>query len=237
MKDSQVMKSWSEAVATRNLLLLSNVIMAGVLAVLVLAYIFSEPKIIAVTENEVYGELSVHGDKANQNFQQAWAYSVSNLIGNLNPRNIGFVKKALMRVLSPRLQVEIEPMLDRQAELIKMRDIRQVFIAEDMIHDPDSDLITIWGQKLTFIKGEPKADSKWSYEFKVEVRKGLPRIVHIDQYPGTPRKRKEAMAAREQAGAKEPTSQPYYDQALEVGALEAAAELQVKEEIQGESND
>lgn len=239
-KDSQVGKSWSAAVASGNLQLVGNFCLSIGVVVLIMMLFFKEAEIIAVPEQQIFGELSVQGKKANRNYQQSWALSTAQLIGNITPENVDFVKSSLMNVLSPLLKFQIEPMLEKQSEVIRMRGIKQVFIAEDLIHEPSTDLITIWGQKLTFIDGTPKSDSKWSYEFKIEVRHGRPRITHIDQYPGTPRKRKQAMEARNQAPPENLSSQPYYDSELEIAVLEAAQDLKEKEAKatnEGETNE
>lgn len=229
---SNAIRTFTDMVASNNITRVANLFLAAGLMFAMMTLFFKDSEVIAIPEQNLFGELSVQGDKANQNYQQAWAYSVSTMIGNINPQNIDFVKKIMMKVLSPQLQVQIEPMLDRQAEMIKMRDIRQVFIADDLMHEPETDLITVWGQKITFIGGEPKADTKWSYEFKVVARNGRPKITHIDQYPGTPRKRNQAMKNRNEAPADDPAAQPYYDSELEVGVLEAASDLKAKEEAE-----
>jgi hypothetical protein len=175
---------------------------------------------------KLVGELSVQGDKANQNYQQAWAYSVSTMIGNINPQNIDFVKKIMMKVLSPQLQVQIKPMLDRQAEMIKMRDIDQVFIADDLMHEPETDLITVWGQKSLSLAESQKQIQRWSYEFKVVARNGRPKITHIEiNTLGTPRKRNQAMKNRNEAPTDDPSAQPYYDSELEVGVFRGCIRL------------
>lgn len=229
VKQSHAIKTFRGMVASNNITRVSNMLLSGGLLLCLGIIFFKDAEVIAIPEQNMFGELSIQGTKANQNYQQAWAYSISSLIGNINPQNVSFVKKTMMNVLSPHLQLQIEPMLDRQAEMIKMRDIRQVFIAEDLMHEPTTDLITVWGQKITFIDGKPKADTKWSYEFKIVANNGRPKVTHIDQYPGTPRKRNEAMAARGQSASDSNASQPYYDKALEVGVLEAARDLQIKE--------
>ena len=229
---SNAIKSFQGMVASNNITRVSNMFLSGALVICLGVIFFKDAEVIAIPEQNMFGELSIKGSKANENYQQAWAYSISSLIGNINPQNVAFVKKTMMNVLSPRLQLQIEPMLDRQAEIIKMRDVRQVFIAEDLMHEPTTDLITVWGQKLTFIDGKPKADTKWSYEFKIVANNGRPKVTHIDQYPGTPRKRKEAMQARGQSDDNSSASQPYYDKELEVGVLEAARDLQIKESEQ-----
>ena len=231
---SASVRSFKSMVASNNISRVANLFLSITVALSALTLFFKDSEVVVIPEQNYFGELTIQGDKANQNYQQAWAYSVSTLIGNINSQNIDFVKKIMMKMLSPQLQVEIEPMLDKQAEMIKMRDIRQVFIADDLIHEPETDLITIWGQKITFIGGEPKADTKWSYEFKITARNGRPKITHLDQYPGTPRKRKQAMEARGDAEPGTLESQPYYDSELEIGVLEAAKDLKVKE--QQESN-
>ncbi|WP_288987703.1 TraE/TraK family type IV conjugative transfer system protein [uncultured Pseudoalteromonas sp.] len=228
-KKSAAIKTFQGAIASNNITRVSNLFLSVAVVLSLITLFFKDAEVIAIPEQNMFGELSIQGQKANQNYQQAWAYSTATLIGNLNPQNVKFVTKTLMNMLSPNLQLEIEPMLNSQAEMIKMRDIRQVFIVEDLMHEPTTDLISVWGQKITFIGGEPKADTKWSYEFKVLARNGRPKITHIDQYPGTPRKRKQAMDAR---GSADPTSadaKPYYDKELEIGVLEAARDLQQKE--------
>ena len=148
---SASVRSFKSMVASNNISRVANLFLSITVALSALTLFFKDSEVVVIPEQNYFGELTIQGDKANQNYQQAWAYSVSTLIGNINSQNIDFVKKIMMKMLSPQLQVEIEPMLDKQAEMIKMRDIRQVFIADDLIHEPETDLITIWGQKIIFV--------------------------------------------------------------------------------------
>lgn len=232
---STVVRSFTQMVASNNITRVSNLFLSVGVAALALSLFLKDTEVVVTPEHNFFGELSVQGDKVNQNYQQAWAYSVSTLIGNINPQNVDFVKKTMMKILSPNLQMQLEPELDKQSEMIKMRNIRQIFIADDLMHEPETDLITVWGQKVTFIDGQPKADTKWSYEFKIKANNGRPRVTYINQYPGTPRKRKEAMAKREkETGVKstQPTAIPYYDTKLEVSVLEAAKEVSEAEAVE-----
>ena len=222
MKKSGLLTSWSEAIASRNIVVASNLILSILLGVVVLMLFFQPPHTIAVTEDNVFGNFEVQGGKSNQHFQQSWAFAVANLLGNIDPGNAKFVKQAILNVLSPRLKVEMEPLLDKQVELIQQRGVKQVFIVDDLIHEPETDLIAIWGRKVTYINNKQRDTERWTYEMKIIARNGKPRVVYLNQYKGSPRKRK----SKGDADDKHKIDDTYFDAQTEIEHLKQAKILQ-----------
>lgn len=222
MKKTGLSKSWSEAIASRNISIASNLLLALSVLILVGMLFFKAPHTIALTETSVFGDMEVIGDKANQNYQQSWAFSVANLLGNIDQSNIKFVKTAVMNVLSPKLKVEMEPLLERQVELIKARGVKQMFMVDDLIHEPETDLIAVWGKKLTYVDNKLRDTERWTYEMKIIAKNGKPRVVYLNQYSGTPRKKKAKSNKNTPARV---IDDAYYDKELEVQHLKAAEEF------------
>lgn len=222
MKKSGLWKSWSEAIASRNISVASNLVLAIAILILTVMLFFKAPHTIALTQDSVFGDMELIGDQANQNYQQSWAFAIANLLGNIDQTNIKFVKTAIMNVLSPKLKVEIEPLLDRQVELIRQRGVKQMFIVDDLIHEPETDLIAIWGKKITYIDNKIRDSERWTYEMKIIAKNGRPKVVYLNQYNGTPRKKKAKTNKKTPARV---IDDAYYDKELEVQHLKAAEQF------------
>lgn len=222
-KKSGLLTSWSEAIASRNISVAANLLLSIAILILAGALFLKAPHTIAITQDNIFGDFEVKGDRANQNFQQSWAFAIANLLGNIDQSNVKFVKTAILNVLSPRLKVTMEPLLERQVELINQRGVKQIFIADDLIHEPETDLIAVWGKKITFIENKIRDTERWTYEFKILAKNGKPKVVYLNQYKGTPRKKKASSNGK--GKQKSVIVDDYYDKELEINHLKAAQAL------------
>jgi conjugal transfer pilus assembly protein TraE len=181
-------KSWSQAMVNHNISKVTNVGLIAVILMLSLK-ILQDPVEVHVNPSTLNEQISIKGNEANSSYKQMWAYAMAELIGNITPHNVGFVKDSITRVLSPRLQAKLEKQIDDMVSLVKAKNVSQLFIVQNMYHNENNDVIYIWGDKKSFVSGEQASSTKWTYEFKISVHNGSPRIVHIDQYKGSPAKR------------------------------------------------
>lgn len=180
-------QSWSQAMVTDNIKTLS---LLGLTVVILLQQIFinDAPIEVRINPTTLTETAIVRGNDANPIYKQSWALAMAELVGNINPRNVEFMKNAVMPILSPKLQVELSRQIDETVTIIKAKNITQIFIVQNMFHNDKNDVIYIWGDKKSFVGNEAASSVKWTYEFKIGVHNGSPRILHVDQYLGTPAK-------------------------------------------------
>jgi len=186
MKNLQIKESFSQAVASRNIAQIANIIMA--LTVLLLAYkVFTQKPIAIVTPPTFTEEFTIQGNKVSDQYKISWAVFVANTIGNTNQRNIEFNKQVVATMLSPNLQENLANGMNRAAELMKTRKITQNYTIQDAVYDPNNDIVYVWGKKMVTAMRQDPITTNWTFELKVEARQGQPRVSYIKQYSGTPK--------------------------------------------------
>ena len=95
---SASVRSFKSMVASNNISRVANLFLSITVALSALTLFFKDSEVVVIPEQNYFGELTIQGDKTNQNYQQAWAYSVSTLIGNINSQNIDFLKKIMILI-------------------------------------------------------------------------------------------------------------------------------------------
>lgn len=177
---------YSEMVATKyfkdiaiTVLALGNLIQIVMLA--------NQDTEVVVTPNQFYQELKIKGNKANEHYMTQHAWSVTALIGNVGPDNVGFVTQSVLKMFSPYLRRQLREALEEEATIIKVRKAKQTFIIEDLMYDPPRNMVWIWGTKTVTTKTGGKDVARWTYEMRIEPWSGVPRITHFDAYKGAPK--------------------------------------------------
>lgn len=186
LKDSQIAKSWSQAIASRNIAQITNLLLAFALVVLIMKMVFHKP-ITIVTPPDFTREFTIQGDKVSDHYKIAWSIFLANTIGNTNQRNITFNKTVITSMLSPNLQDKIGDKMDRAAEILRTRKVNQSFIIEDTRYDSRNDIVYVWGKKTVTAMRQDPITSNWTFEVQVKSSQGAPRVSYLKQYRGNPR--------------------------------------------------
>ena len=186
-KSLSIEKSWSEAIASRNMAQITNICLVIVCLLLSGKLFFSKPHTI-VTPPIFTEPVTMIGDMSSPEYSIGWAIFTAQMLGNINPKNITFTEKVISQMLSPNLQANIADSMSRAAEIMRVRKVQQSFFAQDAVHDPNTGIVYIWGKKTTHAVRREPIIGKWTFEIKVESRNGMPRITYIKQYQGVPSK-------------------------------------------------
>lgn len=156
-------------------------------AVLILTILVSTKNTeVVVMPPDYYEPVVVNGNYANQAYAAGHAMMVANLMGNVNERNIEFVTGVVLRMLSPHLHAELYQAFQTETQVLKNRRARQSFYIEDVMFEPRNNIVFVWGTKRTSLVGQSEISERFTYEFKIEPKNGMPKITHFDAYPGIP---------------------------------------------------
>lgn len=185
-KNLNVSKSWSQAIASRNIALLTSLVLATGFVMLAIKVTLQKPIVVVAPPNFI-NEFTIQGDQVSDAYKISWAIYLASTIGNTNQRNIKFNKDVIGSMLSPNLRESISSKMDRAAEILRTRKVKQSFTIEDTRYDPHNDIVYVWGKKvISTIRQEPIV-SNWTIEAQVKASNGSPRITYLKQYSGTPK--------------------------------------------------
>ncbi|GGP59067.1 hypothetical protein GCM10009347_26850 [Shewanella algicola] len=192
-----IKKSLVDAVTTRNIILLSNLLLSSGLLIFALKFAFFEPGSIVLPNAPITEVIEVQGDWANASFKRGHAIAFAELIGNISKSNINFVKERFLSAATPNLRDQFEEEIDRQIAIISARKLKQRFIIDDIYFDEYQDVVWIWGAREITLPGQSPMTKTWTYEFRIGVSSGMPKISYFKQYPGKPNTRQRVVPAAE----------------------------------------
>lgn len=187
--------SLTEAISVRNITLLSNLMLSLALLLFAFRFWMFEPGAIAIPNAPLTKPIEVRGSWANQSFKQGHAIAFAELIGNISKTNIQFVKQRFLANTTPHLRDQFEDEIERQVSIINARKIKQKFIIEDVYYDEYQDIVWVWGQREITIPRQKPLNKTWTYEFRIGVYGGMPKISYFKQYPGKPNTRTRVVPA------------------------------------------
>ncbi|MGI2115597.1 TraE/TraK family type IV conjugative transfer system protein (plasmid) [Shewanella sp. HL-SH4] len=187
--------SLTEAISVRNVTLLSNILLSVALLIFALKFLNFEPGAIALPNAPLTEPIEVRGSWANSSFKEGHAIAFSELIGNISNTNIKFVKQRFLASATPYLRDQFEEEIERQVSIINARKLKQRFVIEDLHFDEFQDIVWIWGTREITLPNQPVLKKTWTYEWRIGVSGGMPKISYFQQYPGKPNTRQRVVPA------------------------------------------
>jgi conjugal transfer pilus assembly protein TraE len=184
-----IRKSLVDAITTRNVVLLSNILLSIGVLIFALRFAFFEPGTIVIPNAPMTDVIEVRGDWANASFKKGHAIAFAELIGNISKSNINFVKERFLASTTPNLRNQFQDEIDRQIAIITARKLKQRFTIEDIYFDEYQDVVWIWGSREITLPRQAPMTKTWTYEFRIGVSSGMPKISYFKQYPGKPNTR------------------------------------------------
>lgn len=189
--------SWSAAMVKTNFLLVSNVGLVLLLMMSLWSQLNQKPTVV-IKPPVLTGEIRIEDGLPNKEWQESWALYLAHMIGNINPRNVEFVSKQVVAMLSTNLQLEKERDIRRIVDMMRMSNLTQSFEVQDLKYEASNRMVWVWGYKTTQLASsnkqatsatEDSADRRrWTFEFIIRLNElGMPVVTHIDQYDGLPR--------------------------------------------------
>lgn len=187
-RESALTQSWSAAIVRSNLMIVSNLILAAICLLLFIDNMSQDVE-VRITPAEIHEQYWIRKNEASDNYKASWAMMMAEIMGNVNPKNVDFLVEQLPVFLSPNLSQQMEAEIVNAANLIKARGIQTIFELQDVQYDKARDLFFAWGTKRTFVKGQPAGNAQHTYEMRIDIKNGRPRIVELATYPGSPAQR------------------------------------------------
>lgn len=185
-KDSLIGRSLSDFKESRKFYRISITSLS--VAVLLLTWALTSRDSTTIIVPSGFSEpLEITGNQANEHYKIRWAWSIATLAGNIHPSNALFVANQIEDLLAPYLRAELRQMLQQEARMVQLRDVRQSFVIDDAIFDPPKNLVWVTGQRIIQSARNQRTSNRFTYEMRIESRNGRPYITHFTAYDGAPR--------------------------------------------------
>lgn len=186
MKFKSYLRTW-EGAQTENKW--SRVILGALVFIILLltAKVMTKEQIITIKPFTLTEEAWVTKSSASQSYQEAWAFAFSQLVGNVTPGTVDFIKERLTPFLSPRIYTEVVDAIEIQAREIKNDRVTMRFEPRSVEHEEETGKTFVFGYSFRQgASGKPERKER-TYEYVISISNYAPSLDHITTYVGKPR--------------------------------------------------
>lgn len=178
-------KNYAEYKRDKKFLMVSNIALSVV--VLILGYILlTRDQVIVMVPPQLEAEATIINGKGNEEYQKRFAFSFASLVGNANPKNVGFIVQQMDKSFSPALKEAAGQSIENAVRILRSRGLESTFIMDDMLYNKHKDLVWVWGTRIVKGEGIPPITEAYTYEFQIKPVNGFPRVTHYLAYEGHP---------------------------------------------------
>lgn len=183
MKWKEFLRTW-EGVKTENLWLRGFIGALIVIILCLMVLVFRKETVVTVQPFTLTEEAWISSDQSSQSYKEAWGMALSQLIGNVTPATVDFLKERLSPILSARIYQDVIDVLEVQATDIKKDRVTMRFEPRVVIYEQSTNKVFVEGR--SFVRGAQAAEkaSERTYEFVINVVGYMPQLDHIETYSG-----------------------------------------------------
>lgn len=143
-----------------------------------------------VTPPNFVEEISMRGTQVSESYQTAWGVFVAEKIGNISPSRMDLTTKVIRKMIPEQAWDVVQREMKQQLSRLNIRKIEEKFGATDVSFDPKTKIVWVTGEKeTTSIRTGKTSSELWTFEVKIVAENGFPKIVHLQQYGGSPNTR------------------------------------------------
>ena len=140
-------------------------------------------------------QISMRGQEVSESFQTAWAIFVAEKIGNISSSRMTLTVKVIQKMIPESAWESVHKEMKLQLSRLQIRKIEEKYAATDVSFDPTTNIVWVTGEKETKSIRTGKTNSElWTFEVKIVAQNGFPKIIHLQQYPGSPNTRARSRA-------------------------------------------
>ncbi len=181
------LKSW-EGIQNENKW--SRLFIAGLLlsVLMLIGMLVNKKTIVTIQPFSLHDEAWVTNDASSVGYKEAWGFALAQLIGNVTPSNVGFIKERIERMLSPAIYNDVISVLEVQSQQIKNDRVSMRFEPRFVEYESKSKKVFVYG--YSFTKGMSSESEKRidrTYEFTIAISNYIPIIDFMTTYEGRPR--------------------------------------------------
>lgn len=149
--------------------------------------IYNSKPIVVITPYTLTAEASVTKDDSSVGYKEAWGYAMSQLLGNVTPLNVNFIKDRLVPLLGTGVYKEVIKAVELQVAQIKEDNITTRFEPKYSEYEPSTNKIFITG--TSYISGtiDKSTSELRTYEFRIDIGNYLPVFTYFNTYKGNPK--------------------------------------------------
>ncbi len=128
----------------------------------------------------------VSENNASQSYKEAWGLSLAELLGNVSPGNLEFVKKRITPLLPANVYEKAITQMNAEVIMMRKNRVTTLFDVREVVYERSTDKVFVYGNYTRSSPSVKPKKEKRTYEFRIDMENYLPQIVHMDTYADEP---------------------------------------------------
>lgn len=148
---------------------------------------FSRDTVIAIQPPTLSKSAEVAKAQASQSYLEAWGLLLAELMGNVTPGNVSFIRVAIEPLLTPQVYQQVIDVLEVQARQIREDRVTLKFQPRKVEYELATGHVFVTGYSLVSgAVGDERRQTR-TYEFDIVIEQYRPRLNWMDTYEGAAR--------------------------------------------------
>ncbi len=165
----------------------------ALIAVLVVANLLlsiaalSKNTVVAIQPPTLSTSAEIARNHATEPYLESWGLYLAQLIGNVTPGNVSFVRKAIEPLLAPAVYQDVIATLERQSAQIQEDKVTLKFQPRQVVYETQTGHVFVTGYSL--VAGPSGDDTRQTrtYEFDIDIEQYRPKLNWMTTYEGRAR--------------------------------------------------
>ncbi len=179
-------KSWDllkkEAKYSRTTILVESIVI-----LLLLICVLNKDTVVTVIPYNLTEQAYLSQSSASNNVKEAWAYMISNEIGNITQKDFRFIEERLRPPVSPTIYSDFFKKLEEEVKQIKEDKVVITFSPVLVAYEPSSDKVFVFGRGQVINSLGYTRVSNRTYEMRFRFQQYVPQLTHFTSYEGEPK--------------------------------------------------
>jgi len=158
-----------------------------VIVLLLVLKVFTKETIVTIQPFTLTEEAWVAQKSASRSYKEAWGFAFAQLLGNVTPTTVEFIKERVSPLLSPRIYQEVIDALEMQARQIKEDRVTMRFEPRVVEYEMSTDKVFVYGYSYTKGANSKENRTERTYQFSIQIANYAPLLTYLETYAGRPR--------------------------------------------------
>lgn len=186
MELKEFLKTWEGTQAENRwnrLAIVGLIGLAGLLSVKVM----TKDAVVVLQPVTLSEEAWVTKAQASQSYLESWGLFLAQLVGNVTPATVDFLKDRLGPLLAPAIYADVIEAVEVQANQIRNDRVSMRFEPRAIEYELSTNKVFVYGN--SFVKGVNGTEERneRTYEFEISISQYQPTVHYMTTYAGRPR--------------------------------------------------
>ncbi len=147
----------------------------------------SKDTVVAIQPPTLSTSAEISRNKATEPYLGSWGLYLAQLMGNVTPGNVSFIRIAIAPLLAPDAYQEVIATLEKQAAQIQEDKVTLKFQPRQVVYERQTGHVFVTGYSLVSGPSGDETRQTRTYEFDIDIEQYRPKLNWMTTYEGRAR--------------------------------------------------